>query len=122
MTVVQETRRWDADLGRTNSMRSKEEAHDYRYFPEPDLPPLVVSDQRVAEVRRSLPELPEQRRRRFVDDYALPAYDAGVLTQSVELSDYFEETARGSGNPKAASNWVMGDGHEEAQGRWACGR
>jgi len=107
-TVVQETRRWDADLGRTNSMRSKEEAHDYRYFPEPDLPPLVVSDQRVAEVRGSLPELPEQRRRRFVDDYALPAYDAGVLTQSVELSDYFEETARESGNPKAASNWVMG--------------
>ena len=106
--VVQETRRWDADLGRTTSMRSKEEAHDYRYFPEPDLPPLVVSDQWVADVRGSLPELPEQRRRRFVDDYALPEYDAGVLTQSVELSDYFEETARSSGNPKAASNWVMG--------------
>ena len=106
--VVQETRRWDADLGRTTSMRSKEEAHDYRYFPEPDLPPLLVSEQWVADVRGSLPELPEQRRRRFVDDYALPAYDAGVLTQSVELSDYFEETARSSGNPKAASNWVMG--------------
>ncbi len=108
-TVVQETRLWDAQVGRTVSMRSKEEAHDYRYFPEPDLPPLMISDQWVSEVRDALPELPEQRRQRFVEHYALPAYDAGVLTHSVELSDYFEETARGSGNPKAASNWVMGE-------------
>ena len=108
-TVVQETRRWDAELGRTTSMRSKEEAHDYRYFPEPDLPPLAISEQWVAEVRGTLPELPEHRRRRFIEDYALPEYDAGVLTQTVELSEYFEETARTSGNPKAASNWVMGE-------------
>ena len=108
-TVAQETRLWDAEAGRTLSMRSKEEAHDYRYFPEPDLPPLGVSERWVEEVRTHLPELPEQRRRRFVDEYRLPAYDAEVLTQSVELSDYFEETARVSGNAKAASNWVMGE-------------
>ena len=107
--VVQETRLWDASLGRTESMRSKEEAHDYRYFPEPDLPPVEVSDEWVEEIRQSLPELPEARRQRFVKEYGLPQYDAGVLTQSVEMSEYFEETARVSGNPKAASNWVMGE-------------
>ncbi len=107
--VVQETRLWDASLGRTESMRSKEEAHDYRYFPEPDLPPVEVSAEWVEEIRRSLPELPEARRQRFVKEYGLPQYDAGVLTQSVEMSEYFEETARVSGNPKAASNWVMGE-------------
>ena len=107
--VVQETRLWDASLGRTESMRSKEEAHDYRYFPEPDLPPVEVSDEWVEEIRQSLPELPEARRQRFVKEYGLPQYAAGVLTQSVEMSEYFEETARASGNPKAASNWVMGE-------------
>ena len=107
--VVQETRLWDASLGRTESMRSKEEADDYRYFPEPDLPPVEVSDEWVEEIRQSLPELPEARRQRFVKEYGLPQYDAGVLTQSVEMSEYFEETARVSGNPKAASNWVMGE-------------
>ena len=107
--VVQETRLWDASLGRTESMRSKEEAHDYRYFPEPDLPPVEVSDEWVEEIRQSLPELPEARRQRFAKEYGLPQYDAGVLTQSVEMSEYFEETARVSGNPKAASNWVMGE-------------
>ena len=108
-TVVQETRLWDAAAGRTLPMRSKEEAHDYRYFPEPDLPPLEVSAGWVAGVKTSLPELPEQRKRRFVADYALPEYDAGVLTQSTELADYFERTARAAGNPKAASNWIMGE-------------
>jgi aspartyl-tRNA(Asn)/glutamyl-tRNA(Gln) amidotransferase subunit B len=107
--VVQETRLWDASLGRTESMRSKEEAHDYRYFPEPDLPPVEVTAEWVEEIRQSLPELPEARRQRFVKEYGLPQYDAGVLTQSVEMSEYFEETARVSGNPKAASNWVMGE-------------
>ena len=107
--VVQETRLWDASLGRTESMRSKEEAHDYQYFPEPDLPPVEVSDEWVEEIRQSLPELPEARRQRFAKEYGLPQYDAGVLTQSVEMSEYFEETARVSGNPKAASNWVMGE-------------
>ncbi len=105
--VVQETRLWNADRGETASMRSKEEAHDYRYFPEPDLPPLVVSQEWVEEVRRSLPELPAERRRRFVAEYGIPDYDAGVLTALRDLADYFETTARASGNPKAASNWVM---------------
>ena len=107
--VIQETRLWDSSTGRTVSMRSKEEAHDYRYFPEPDLPPLVVSEAWVAAVRATLPELPEARRRRFVAAYALPEYDAGVLTQSSELADYFEQVAGKAGNPKAASNWVMGE-------------
>jgi aspartyl-tRNA(Asn)/glutamyl-tRNA(Gln) amidotransferase subunit B len=105
--VAQETRLWDAAAGRTVSMRSKEEAHDYRYFPEPDLPPLEVSAEWVDEIRRSLPELPEARRRRFVTQYGLPDYDAGVLTQSAALAAYFEATAAAAGNAKAASNWVM---------------
>jgi aspartyl-tRNA(Asn)/glutamyl-tRNA(Gln) amidotransferase subunit B len=107
--VVQETRLWDSAAGRTVSMRSKEEAHDYRYFPEPDLPPLVVNDARIAAVRETMPELPEARRQRFVTAYGLPPYDAGVLTSSAELGNYFEEVATASGNPKAASNWVMGE-------------
>jgi aspartyl-tRNA(Asn)/glutamyl-tRNA(Gln) amidotransferase subunit B len=107
--VVQETRLWDSATGRTHSMRSKEEAHDYRYFPEPDLPPLVVDAARIEAVRVSMPELPEARRRRFVAAYGLPEYDAGVLTQSAELADYFEQVAAACGNPKAASNWVMGE-------------
>jgi aspartyl-tRNA(Asn)/glutamyl-tRNA(Gln) amidotransferase subunit B len=106
-TVVQETRLWNAERGETVPMRSKEEAHDYRYFPEPDLPPLAVTEAWIAEVRRSLPELPADRRRRFVREYALPDYDAGVLTQEREVADYFETAARQSGNAKAASNWVM---------------
>jgi len=107
--VVQETRLWDSASGRTNSMRSKEEAHDYRYFPEPDLPPLVVDEERIARVRATMPELPEARRRRFVAQYAIPEYDAGVLTDSAGLADYFESVAAAAGNPKAASNWVMGE-------------
>jgi aspartyl-tRNA(Asn)/glutamyl-tRNA(Gln) amidotransferase subunit B len=107
--VVQETRLWDTSTGRTHSMRSKEEAHDYRYFPEPDLPPLLVDDARIERVRETMPELPEARSRRFVAEYAIPAYDAGVLTQSAPLADYFEDTARASKNAKAASNWIMGE-------------
>jgi aspartyl-tRNA(Asn)/glutamyl-tRNA(Gln) amidotransferase subunit B len=107
--VVQETRLFDSSTGRTFSMRSKEEAHDYRYFPEPDLLPLAVDAQRVEGVRQTLPELPEARRQRFVAAYGLPAYDAGVLTQSAELAGYFEQVAAEAGNPKAASNWVMGE-------------
>jgi aspartyl-tRNA(Asn)/glutamyl-tRNA(Gln) amidotransferase subunit B len=107
--VVQETRLWDSGMGRTVSMRSKEEAHDYRYFPEPDLPPLVVNEARIAAVRGSMPELPEARRQRFVASYGLPVYDAGVLTSSSGLADYFEKVAAASGNAKAASNWVMGE-------------
>jgi aspartyl-tRNA(Asn)/glutamyl-tRNA(Gln) amidotransferase subunit B len=107
--VVQETRLFDAALGRTFSMRSKEEAHDYRYFPEPDLPPVLVPSGRRERVQAALPELPDARRIRFVTAYGLPAYDAGVLTESRALADYFEAAARSAGNAKAASNWVMGE-------------
>ena len=107
--VLQETRLFDSATGRTHAMRSKEEAHDYRYFPEPDLPPLAVDAARIERVRATMPELPEARRRRFVAAYGIPEYDAGVLTQSAALADYFEEVARRAGNPKAASNWVMGE-------------
>jgi aspartyl-tRNA(Asn)/glutamyl-tRNA(Gln) amidotransferase subunit B len=107
--VVQETRLWDSSTGRTHSMRSKEEAHDYRYFPEPDLPPLLVDHARIERVRSTMPELPGARSRRFVAEYGIPAYDAGVLTQSGALSDYFEATAKAAGNAKAASNWIMGE-------------
>jgi aspartyl-tRNA(Asn)/glutamyl-tRNA(Gln) amidotransferase subunit B len=107
--VVQETRLWDADRGETAPMRSKEEAHDYRYFPEPDLAPLRVAGEWIEEVRGTLPELPAEKRRRFVDEHGLPDYDAGVLTQSLPVANYFEAVARESGNAKAASNWVMNE-------------
>jgi aspartyl-tRNA(Asn)/glutamyl-tRNA(Gln) amidotransferase subunit B len=107
--VIQETRLFDSAQGRTFSMRSKEEAHDYRYFPEPDLPPVLVDAARRAAVAASLPELPEARMKRFVAQYALPEYDANLLTQSRGLADYFEAAARTAENPKAASNWVMGE-------------
>jgi aspartyl-tRNA(Asn)/glutamyl-tRNA(Gln) amidotransferase subunit B len=106
--VDHETRLWDAAGGRTLSMRGKEEAHDYRYFPEPDLPPLALMPEWIDGIRASLTELPDARRRRFVDQYGLPDYDASVLTASRELADYFEATAAASGNAKASSNWVMG--------------
>jgi aspartyl-tRNA(Asn)/glutamyl-tRNA(Gln) amidotransferase subunit B len=105
--VVQETRLWNADRGETAAMRSKEEAHDYRYFPEPDLPPVTVGPAWIERVRASLPELPAARRERFAAAYQLPPYDALVLTQDRAVSDYFEAVARESGNAKAASNWVM---------------
>ena len=107
--VVQETRLFESATGATESMRSKEEAHDYRYFPEPDLPPVVVDAARVDEVRRSMPELPDVRRQRFVAQYALPAYDAAQLTESRALADYFEETVRAGANAKLAANWIMGE-------------
>jgi aspartyl-tRNA(Asn)/glutamyl-tRNA(Gln) amidotransferase subunit B len=107
--VDHETRLWDTAAGRTMSMRSKEEAHDYRYFPEPDLPPLRIEAGVIQELKRTLPELPDARRRRFVAQYALPDYDASLLTQSHALAAYFEATAAAAGNPKAASNWIMGE-------------
>jgi aspartyl-tRNA(Asn)/glutamyl-tRNA(Gln) amidotransferase subunit B len=107
--VVHETRLWDTAAGRTVSMRSKEEAHDYRYFPEPDLPPLELDPQWIERIRLALPELPEATRQRFVSQYGLPGYDAALLTQSPELGRYFEATAAASRNPKAASNWIMGE-------------
>jgi aspartyl-tRNA(Asn)/glutamyl-tRNA(Gln) amidotransferase subunit B len=107
--VVQETRLWDAAGGRTISMRSKEEAHDYRYFPEPDLPPVAVTADRVARIRATMPELPDARRQRFAEQYALPDYDAGQLTQARGLADYFEATVGAGAPAKAASNWIMGE-------------
>jgi aspartyl-tRNA(Asn)/glutamyl-tRNA(Gln) amidotransferase subunit B len=105
--VVQETRLWDAERGQTRSMRSKEFAHDYRYFPEPDLPPLVVGEDWVEDARRRLPELPAPRRARFERDLGLPAYDAEVLTARRDVADYYEAALARHRNPKAISNWVM---------------
>ena len=108
--VVQETRLYDPDRDETRSMRSKEEANDYRYFPDPDLLPLVVSDAYIEEIRSVLPELPQAKRERFMSEYSLPAYDAGVMTSSRELADYFESTAKTmGGEAKLAANWIMGD-------------
>jgi aspartyl-tRNA(Asn)/glutamyl-tRNA(Gln) amidotransferase subunit B len=107
--LVQETRLWDPDREMTRSMRTKEFADDYRYFPEPDLLPVLVSDEWVAMVRQALPELPDARRQRFVRDYALPAYDADVLTQRKDLATYYEAAVAKCVNAKAISNWVMGE-------------
>lgn len=105
--IVQETRRWEVETGVTIAMRSKEYAHDYRYFPEPDLAPVVTSSEQIEELRRSLPELPRMRRERFVRQYSIPEYDAGVLTADVAVADYFEQSAKLSSNAKAISNWIM---------------
>jgi aspartyl-tRNA(Asn)/glutamyl-tRNA(Gln) amidotransferase subunit B len=111
--IVQETRLWEADRGYTRSMRSKEYAHDYRYFPEPDLVPLQVARTWVAEIQAALPELPRTRRQRFVTQYSLPAYDGEVLTQSRALADYYEAVVREWGptgdRPKTVSNWIMSE-------------
>ncbi|ACF47090.1 MAG: Asp-tRNA(Asn)/Glu-tRNA(Gln) amidotransferase subunit GatB [Prosthecochloris sp.] len=108
-TIVQETRLWDADKLETRSMRGKEFSHDYRYFPDPDLVPIAVDDAMLDRLRKELPEFPEARAARFVEEYDIPPYDAGVLTAEREIADYFEETVRVSGDGKAASNWVMGE-------------
>ena len=108
-TVVQETRLFDPNSGKTRSMRSKEEAHDYRYFPDPDLVPLVIGDDWVERSRRELPELPEQRQQRFMAELGLPPYDAEVLTANRGLADYFEAGVAAGGNAKAVGNWIMGE-------------
>ncbi len=105
--VVQETRLWDEESGKTIGMRGKEESHDYRYFPEPDLLPLVVDNEWIERVKNSLPELAEQKRRRFLDEYKLPDYDAEVLTADKRLADYFESVVKEGVEPKRASNWIM---------------
>jgi aspartyl-tRNA(Asn)/glutamyl-tRNA(Gln) amidotransferase subunit B len=107
--VTQETRLYNPDAGETFSMRSKEDAHDYRYFPEPDLVPLRIGDEWLARVRSEMPELPGSRRARFVNEYGLREYDADVLIASRPVAEYFEEAARVSGDAKTAANWVMGD-------------
>ncbi|MGD9273412.1 MAG: Asp-tRNA(Asn)/Glu-tRNA(Gln) amidotransferase subunit GatB [Desulfobacterales bacterium] len=106
--VTQETRLWNPDRNRSTSMRGKEEAHDYRYFPDPDLLPLTIDTAWIERVRQELPELPEAKRDRFVADYGLPAYDADLLTTDRELADYFETCLKTFDNPKPVSNWIMG--------------
>lgn len=107
--VVQESRLWDTIENKTRPMRSKEEAHDYRYFPEPDLVPIVLDESFIAKVKASLPELPAAKRARFAEAYGLSAYDAGVLTDTQALADWFEAGARLTKNPKGFANWMMGD-------------
>src|SRR5947209_8071947 len=105
-TVTQETRLWDDRAGETRVMRSKEEAHDYRYFPEPDLQPLVLTSDFITRVHDEMPELPEARRKRLMDEYGLSYNDAAHLTSEHPLADYYERAAKASGNPRAAANWI----------------
>ncbi len=107
--VVQETRLWDANKGVTQSMRSKEEAHDYRYFPDPDLLPLVVDEAWIESERAKLPELPHAKKERFISEFNLPDYDAGVLTAEKAVADYFEAAVNLKADPKKAANWIMGE-------------
>ena len=106
--LIQETRLWDEAKGVTVSMRGKEEAHDYRYFPDPDLLPLVIDEGWIEEIRSTLPELPDEKRARFIEAYGIPLYDAQVLTSSRSLADYFEACVEHFSKPKTVSNWVMG--------------
>lgn len=117
--IVQETRLYNVDTGETVGMRTKEHAHDYRYFPEPDLLPLRISDAWLQRIRASMPELPAEKRARFVQQYGLREYDARVLTLTRALSDYFERVAAACDDPRAAANWVMGDlmGALKAEGK-----
>jgi aspartyl-tRNA(Asn)/glutamyl-tRNA(Gln) amidotransferase subunit B len=107
--IIQETRLWNVANGVTESMRAKEEAHDYRYFPEPDLTPIMLDQQTVESLRRALPELPDQIIRRFITTYELPRYDAEFLAADKAMATWFEQVAIASKQPKAASNWVMGE-------------
>ena len=107
--VIQETRLWDAEQNISRSMRSKEEAHDYRYFPDPDLLPVMVEPSWIEEVRKSLPELPQTKRERFMAEYGLPAADADILTGSRPLADYFEAAAAAAGNARMVSNWMLSE-------------
>jgi aspartyl-tRNA(Asn)/glutamyl-tRNA(Gln) amidotransferase subunit B len=107
--LIQETRLWDEQRAETRSMRSKESAHDYRYFPDPDLLPLVIADAWIEEIRATLPELPARRKRRFISEYGLPTYDAELLTSRKDIADYFEAAVKIHANPKALSNWIVGD-------------
>ncbi len=107
--VTQETRLWDERAGETRVMRSKEEAHDYRYFPEPDLPPLIIAPEFIEQVRESMPELPDVRRKRLMNEYQLPYNDAQQLVSDRALADYYEQAAKAAQNPRAASNWIRSE-------------
>ncbi|AAM23878.1 aspartyl-tRNA(Asn)/glutamyl-tRNA(Gln) amidotransferase subunit B [Caldanaerobacter subterraneus subsp. tengcongensis MB4] len=108
-TIVQETRRWNEAKGITEPMRTKEEAHDYRYFPEPDLVPIIVTEEWKEEIRKTLPEMPDAKRERFITQYGLPEYDAKVITSSKKMADFFEKCASNYHSPKIVSNWLMGE-------------
>ena len=108
-TVLQETRLYDSDGGQTHSMRSKEHAHDYRYFPEPDLVPLRIAPEWLEQVRAAMPELPARKRARFMEEFGLGEYDAGVLTATRHIAEYYEKAAAAAGDPKTTANWVSGD-------------
>lgn len=107
--VIQETRRWDDAKGESSGMRSKEDAQDYKYFPEPDLPPILITDAQIEEIRGQMPELPEDKKRRYMEELGLPEYDTGILTSSVALVDLFEKVSELCGDPKTTSNFIMGD-------------
>ena len=114
--VVQETLLWNPDTNMTESMRGKEDAHDYRYFPCPDLVPVEIDESWIDEIRATLPELPDQRKERFIEEYSLPEYDAAILTGARELADYFETAAKGCSNAKKVSNWIMTELLRELKG------
>ncbi|ODA43937.1 Aspartyl-tRNA(Asn) amidotransferase subunit B [Thermodesulfovibrio sp. N1] len=105
--IIQETRLWDSQTGTTQSMRSKEEAHDYRYFPEPDLVPVIVSEEWIEEIKKTMPELPDQKFERFIKEYGLPEYDSQILTEEKALAEWFEKAVTLGGKPKEVSNWIM---------------
>ena len=107
--IYQETRRWDDAAGEGYAMRTKEDAHDYRYFPEPDLMPVNLSEEYIQNIKDNLPELPESRKARYIAEMHLPEYDAGIITSSKALSDFFEEASKICDNPKAVSNWIITD-------------
>ena len=108
-TIYQETRRWDDVAGEGYAMRTKEDAQDYRYFPEPDLMPIILTDEYINDIKDNLPELPESRKNRYMSELNLPEYDAGIITSSKALSDFFEIASKECNNPKAVSNWIMTD-------------
>ena len=107
--IIQETRLWDADRQETYSMRSKEDAHDYRYFPDPDLTPVIITSEYINSLKASLPELPDARKNRFTSEYSIPLYDAEVLTAVKQVADYYEDVIKNKANPKKASNWIMSE-------------
>lgn len=107
--VVQETRRWDDGKGVSVAMRSKEDAQDYKYFPEPDIPPIEISDEYIEQIRNAMPELPEAKKRRYIEELGLPEYDTGIITGSIYLVKLFEKTVEITNNPKDSANWIMGE-------------
>ncbi len=114
--VIQQTLLWNPDTAKTEPMRGKEDAHDYRYFPCPDLIPVEISDEWIEQIRQTLPELPDQKKQRFKDEYDLPEYDAVILTESRELADYFEGALKKGAQPKKVSNWIMTELLRELKG------